>query len=547
MPNKFLKTTWAYIALLILIPIPLCLSLFGGDLIHTHDSMAGLIRALSMSQYMGHGQFLVRWAPAINWGYGYPMFNFYPPFFSFVSVLIFQLTQNMALAINWACILFWILSGIGMFLLAREFWGPEGGMLSAILYIYAPYHIVDLYVRGAFAEFSSFAFFPFLILAILKISRGQCLGYIFLGVISVFGLSLTHNIMSMLFFPIAFIYMFYLYFTENKSSWIFTAIGVFVIGMMMSSFFWLPALWEKKFLNLNFLLSIQYDYHQGFISLKNLFWPINIGNYNNITLQVGIVHTVLSLIALVFIRPIFRINRSLGLGYIFFLGVTLIAAYFTLPDSYLFWKNIKLLDFVQFPWRFLGIIIFAMSFTAGAVALLIKNPKVKIILLITVGLTAILLYSQSIPKLSYISNDQKIEDFLAMGEGEYTPKWVLRPPDRAPDQKFDIVQGKGQLSEEKSINPVQYTAKYQAIEPSLVCFNTFYFPGWQVYLDGQAVQPYLDNPYGVILFYVPTGSHDIKVVFGSTMVRTVAMIISCVGFILLIGMILWFYGKIKKC
>ena len=535
----FFKSTWFCILLLIILAIPLCQGLMGPLLISAHDSMAGYVRALSMSRYMGHGQLLVRWAPEINWGYGYPVFNFYPPFFSFVSVIFFQLTHHMALAVNLALIMFWVLSAIGMFLFARESWGDEGGMLSAVLYLYAPYHIVDIYVRGAFAEFSSFAILPYLLLAILKTSRKPSLGYMLLGIASVFVLSLTHNIMSMLFFPVAVAYIIYLFFTGNRSGWIFPAGGIIVIGLMVSSFFWVPALLEKKFLSLGFLVSMRYDFHKSFITLGNLFWPWNNGAMDSVTFHTGVINTFLCLGSLAYLPKIFKINRQTGLGYVFFLIVGVLAVFFSLPGSHFFWEHIHLLSYIQFPWRFLTIIAFAMSFLGGSAGLLIKDHLLKRIALGFIGILVMVFSLKSFPDISYIYQLRTVDNFVALGEGEYTPKWVMIPPDKRPDSKFEIVQGRGQIGEVKALDPVHYETTLSTLVPSVVCFHTFYFPGWQVLVDHQSINPYIKNPFGLILFHVPQGEHDIQVVFGPTPARIAGVLISWAGVLLLIGIVLW--------
>ncbi len=540
MLNKFLKSTFAYLVLILLLSFPLFKSFYNPNLINAHDSMAGLIRALSMDRYMGHGQGLVRWSPDVNWGYGYPMFNFYPPFFSFISVLFFHLTHQMILAIDWACILFWGLSGIGMFLFAREYWGNEGGLLSAVLYVYAPYHIIDLYVRGAFAEFSSFAFFPFILLSILLMCRkGGGLGAFLLGVISVFGLSLTHNIMSMLFLPLAAVYMLYLYIFENRSAWIFKSAGIIAIGLMMSSFFWLPALVEKQYLTLSYLTFMRYDFHKNFITLGELFWPLNNFNVDNMSFKVGIIPTLLCVATLCRLPKIFKLNKQLGWGFIFFLVNGLLAVFLTLSNSLFLWEHIKLLSFIQFPWRILTVIVFSMSFLCGSAAILIQNPRIKVFSVAAVILLVITFSLKSNPQPTFINDVQRVEDFLALGEGEYTPKWVVIPPNGPPDRKFDVFSGEGRLAPEKMINPVHYVTKFLALQPSSLYFNSFYFPGWQVLIDGQPTDPHLDNPYGLILFNVPYGDHDIQVFFGTTPIRITGMIFSVIGLILLIGVLFW--------
>ncbi|MGE5140352.1 MAG: hypothetical protein ACM3JD_12875 [Rudaea sp.] len=59
-----------------------------------------------------------------------------------------------------------ILSGLGMFALARSiFHSDAAGLLSAVVYIYFPYHLALVYVRGAFGEAAFWAIAPFALLA----------------------------------------------------------------------------------------------------------------------------------------------------------------------------------------------------------------------------------------------------------------------------------------------------------------------------------------------------------------------------------------------
>ena len=47
-----------------------------------------------------------------------------------------------------------------MYRFARRLWGPWPGLIAGLLYVYAPYHLADIYVRAAFAEFVAFVIFP---------------------------------------------------------------------------------------------------------------------------------------------------------------------------------------------------------------------------------------------------------------------------------------------------------------------------------------------------------------------------------------------------
>jgi len=535
------KNRWllAFILLFVL-TIPVSLGLYGNHLINGHDALGALVRALYMQRYGGDGQFLVRWASDLNFGYGYPMFNFYPPFFYFVSVVFSFLTHDIVQSINLACVLFWVLSGFGMYLFAREFWGHKGGLLSALAYIYAPYHIQDLYVRGAFAEFSSFAFFPLIMLSFYKIYQANDKRYFLLGVVSAFALSLTHNIMSMLFFPVAVVYSLFLFFINRNSRAFYATFLILALGLMASAFFWLPALLEKKFLNLSFLISMRYDFHRNFISLGQLFrlpWS-NTTDSDGISFQIGIVHFLLALMPLALISRFFKEKKQAALHYLFFILVGFTFIFLTLPFSQSFWNMVSLLKFVQMPWRLLTIITFAFSFLAGAIMVFFKDrPSANYIFVFVIGLMILmplkLSSSDHFSKMDKNGIQNNLSNYVFLGEGEYTPKWVQVPPLAFPPQKFEIVQGAGQFSQYTRVSAVEYRIQINADQPSLVCFHSFYFPGWRVFIDGQEAQINPNNKYGLILFVVPQGNHQIRTAFYSTEIRNIGTIISCLGFFLI--------------
>ncbi len=61
----------------------------------------------------------------------------------------------------------WIASGLAMFALARRHWDDAGALVAATVYVYLPYHIATVYVRGAFAESVAWALFPLALSAVV--------------------------------------------------------------------------------------------------------------------------------------------------------------------------------------------------------------------------------------------------------------------------------------------------------------------------------------------------------------------------------------------
>jgi hypothetical protein len=58
---------------------------------------------------------------------------------------------------------------------------------------------------------------------------------------------------------------------------------------------------------------------------------------------------------------------------------------------------------------------------------------------------------------------------------------------------------------------------------TVLLFYTYYFPGWQVYLDGQrlpeaALRP--EGPFGLLAVDIPAGEHDVLLRWGDTPVRS---------------------------
>ncbi len=124
-----------------------------------HDDMQ-IMRIFELDKCVKDGQLPCRWVPDLGYSYGYPLFNYYPPLPYYLGEVFHLLGFSFIDSVKILFGLGFILSGIFMFFLAREFWGEWGGFLSAIFYIYAPYHAVDVYVRGAMVKHSALVWFP---------------------------------------------------------------------------------------------------------------------------------------------------------------------------------------------------------------------------------------------------------------------------------------------------------------------------------------------------------------------------------------------------
>ncbi|KKQ27045.1 MAG: hypothetical protein US43_C0038G0005 [Candidatus Levybacteria bacterium GW2011_GWA1_37_16] len=214
-----------------------------------HDD-AQVARVFEMKKVLQNGVFPVRSVPDLGYGYGYPIFNFYAPLSYYVGSAFMFLGFDALIGTKLMMALGVILAGIFMYFLARKFFGELGGIVSGLFYLYAPFHAVDIYVRGDVAEFWAYAFIPLAFLGIYKRN-------ILIGTIGFAGLILSHNLTAMMITPFLLIVILlncYSAFKNKKSFVLNSSSLILILGLALSAFYWVPALLEMK--NTNVLSQI---------------------------------------------------------------------------------------------------------------------------------------------------------------------------------------------------------------------------------------------------------------------------------------------------
>jgi hypothetical protein len=76
------------------------------------------------------------------------------------------LSGSGAVAIKWGYGLAFLAGALGIFAWTRRWLGTKGGVLSATVYTYLPWHLSTVYARGAYAESWLWAFWPWILWAI---------------------------------------------------------------------------------------------------------------------------------------------------------------------------------------------------------------------------------------------------------------------------------------------------------------------------------------------------------------------------------------------
>ncbi len=134
----------------IIISIPLIIPYFHSGYFPTHDGEWAVVRLSDMFRELRDFQIPPRYSGNLNFGYGYPLFNFTYPLPYYVGILIHLLGFGFVDSIKIIFALSAPLSAFFMFLASRKIWGNNwAGIVSSALYLYFPYRLVDLFVRGS--------------------------------------------------------------------------------------------------------------------------------------------------------------------------------------------------------------------------------------------------------------------------------------------------------------------------------------------------------------------------------------------------------------
>lgn len=546
--NKIINVTnpKMVLLLLILVAIPACLPLIKPGFFPTQDFIH-VARLYEMNQALMDGQFPVRWAA--NFRYGEPTFNFYAPLPFYLGSLIHNLGFTFLDTIKILLGLSFLLSGIAMYFLAKEFWGRVGGFVAATLYIYAPYHSVDVYVRGALSESLALVFFPLIFLASLKLSQKQKpLNIVFLAV-SLAGLFFTHNIMTVLFFPVFFGWIVYLLGVNKNWGLVKYFILSTILAIGLASSFLLPAFFEKDLTQSNKMITGYFDFRGHFVEIRQFvstFWGYGAslwGSEDGMSFQLGWAHLatlILSLGAMLISKK----NRSQLVLLIVLTLAFLFSLFMQHNKSTFIWLQFPLLSYTQFPWRFLGISIFLLSLTGGALGEYLRGKWVALAVAL---IAAVILLNIGVfrPESYYYDS---IDAHYVLPSGDKVPKDYL--PIWVTDLQRDTLTLPHTVSGEANISNFQkrsVSAQFNVSTLNNVDIEIpiTYFPGWKIIANNQIVKPETPNKYGLIRMQLTPGDYLVKLSFEDTNIRRIGNSLSLLSLIVLILLVAAHRKKVR--
>ena len=489
-----------------------------------------------------------RWTEWANYGFGEPRFIFYPPISWMLGAALSLVLPGNAVP---GAFIFLVqtAAGLSMFALARRFFTPGAAVFSAACYASNPYALLIIYMRSDFAELLAGAFLPALLLAALQLcglienqwrSVGRAIAIFALLFAAVWLSNAPAGVMAS--YSMALLFAWAAFREKSLRPLIFGAVGL-TLGFGLACFYLVPAAYEQRWVNIAQALATGLQPSQNF-----LYTQINDPEHNIFNWIASSVAVLLKLLTWIAAVLTYRSARDVHASQekkelwpvLILLGA--VATFLMLRPSEILWEHLPKLRFVQFPWRWMGIL--ALPYACLGAAVIARQRAVWIwasVVVLTVGGTSAFLEH----KAWWDSDDiPSLQDAIADGQGfEGTDEY-----DPAGDDHYNLPQNGPQiqaLPPEESPGPapkaeirvLRWTAEDRELridsrEPLRLAIRVLNYPAWQVKVNDKEVRP--EHPEGDTQMVLPlgAGSQLIDIRFVRTPDRSVGSLLSAASVLL---------------
>jgi len=480
------------------------LPLFGSRFIPTHDGEYHIIRFWQFYTMLSSGQWFPRWAPDLNNGLGIPLFTFNYPFPNYIGSFFHVFGLSFVDSFKWTMALGYLTAVVWCYLFIKKEFGVKPAVIATVIFSYVPYWFVDIYVRGSVGEVWALSFVTLAFCALAYVKPR-------LFAFAVGALILSHNILAMIFVPVLFLAA-----AKNRKMLVYWAAG---IGL--SAYFWLPALLERAYVTgLNTV-----DYRDHFPALVQLLFPSWGSGYSvpglsdQMSFQIGIIPLLVFITAGALVFRHSQMSASVRWYSVLALTGVVVSVFIMTEYAAFLWAAVPLIQFTQFPWRLLSVVVVAIPALAGLVAK--QLPKWGIILALLSVLFA-LRYTRPVTyevrtDAQYLENPSFTSGTSSLGD-MFQTVWLKGEPSQ------DFVFS-GTVTGMNKHTPVSYTLTAIATESAILRVPAAYYPGWQARVDGRKTIV-LPDENGLVSLSVPEGDHAIRIWLGSTPLQAAAAAIS---------------------
>lgn len=554
----------------------------GGYFWTAHDARHSVYFLVEFDRGIRDGVLYPRWQPEFNFGYGYPFFNIYSPGVFFVAEGLHLLGLDFVTAVKVMFAVGLLLSGLAMYLYARRLLASRAGaLLAATLYIYLPYHLADVFLRGHVSESFVFVFFPLVLWAFYNLLLAPSARHALAAGLAVFGLVFTHHGLALLFIPFLGLYVLALILYRQRTTggtwrdslrllaWS-AAAGAY--GLALAGILLLPLALEYRYVRTDQWAGGYYSYGDHFVYPFQFFAPTwgygpgsVAGPNDTLPFQLGAVPValgVLSLPAWAWLRG--KREPGLRLVVVFYQAATVALMLLMMDVSRPLWDALHLVAFTQFPWRLLALTGLALSVLGGLVVALDERRREQaaspILLAALLALAVLGSYNYLQPALAEppegpVSLGGLMRFEQSSGELTGMTAWATRPKPPSWSPLAQVFAQGGEVTDKVMRETLEagvqaITVRHSSVldevrvstaRDTAIAFHTAYYPGWRAYVDGKETTISTVGDLGAMSVQVPAGQHTLLLQFGDTLPRQAGALLSLVS--LVAGVVVFARGR----
>ncbi|MBI2025928.1 MAG: hypothetical protein HYT06_00955 [Candidatus Levybacteria bacterium] len=337
------------------------------------------------------------------------------------------------------------------------------------------------------------------------------------------------------------------------------------IGLALSAFYWLPALLEMQYTNVLSQIGGAADFRNHFVCVSQLWesqWGFGGSAHSCIdgmSYRIGKLYVVLSFFSalLFFVTLAIRKNIKRYSLFLFSIGGLVISIFLTLGISMPVWETLPLMEFFQYPWRFLLLSSFFTSLIVGAIPFflhtIIRNKQffqmvqyicAFVFLFFLLYFNIKLFQPQTIMRKTVADYTNKIALVWTASKisDEYMPKNFQKPKNMNEVANYPIIlkeKNTSIIKEDIFSNRMNFVLEGK--EKSNLLLNIAYFPSWKIYIDDKET-PFIINSKGISIVF-PQGVHTLSARFVETPIEKLANVLTLIGIGILITGIIAFKKK----
>ncbi len=480
------------------------------------------------------GDLYPRWCIDAGAGLGAPQFLFYFPLPYYVTSLFYPL-HFLGITVQQLYLLsLWLASAVTLvtcWLWLKEIVSPGRALLAAILFLLMPYRMELMFYRSAFAEVWGMALLPLLFLFTRRLALGDDKNWIWLSCAFAASL-LTHIPLTIAGLMACGIQLLWFSGRQVKPKCYF-ALAVILAGMV-AAFYILPAKYFTQHLYPEMAEIVRITWANSYIT-RETFSAVDPDGATDYHIKHGHIRTMVgACLTMVFTLGlagfIFKGKARIGASVIqreikAWACIAALAAFLLFEISDPVWRLLGTFSIVAFPWRMQSLVMCAAIYFIAVKMQWLTTQKqlqtwradygISIFLLGLIGLFVL-----TTPASGSMDVFRSYVQRHMIQAPVYRSRWTDKEAYKFesmvaiadnPAPRAQLIKGQGKVTEE-SWDWRGIVLHSDMPKGGAVRLKHFYFPVWQLSIDGKAANENLtpEEHSGLMLVQAPPGKHVLE-------------------------------------